>query len=191
MTGIAPTGYAGGGLGGPGINLDNVREFLTELDAFEKEFGYIPDKDADNPDLKHKKNMYKELESLSSINYNKCFYGLVPTDPKNKFYYGMKTDKYYGYARPNIPDSNKGSVINGVFFPEENKQVDNAYYKRQMAANEFKDYAGPRVLANNERPEDEQLDPRIIDTANFILQHQEKIKQRLRDKYRKNNIAFK
>lgn len=62
---------------------------------------------------------------------------------------------------------------------------------RQMAANEFKDYQGPRVKANNERPEEEQLDPRIIDTANFILQHQEKMKQRLRDKYRKNNIAFK
>lgn len=54
VTGIAPTGYAGGGLGGPGVNLDNVREFLTELDAFEREFGYVPDKDANNPDLKHK-----------------------------------------------------------------------------------------------------------------------------------------
>jgi hypothetical protein len=62
---------------------------------------------------------------------------------------------------------------------------------RQMAANEFKDYQGPRVKANNERLESEQLDPRIIDTANFILQHQEKMKQRLRDKYRKNNVAFK
>jgi len=40
VTGIAPTGYAGGGLGGPGVNIDNVREFLTELDAFESEFGY-------------------------------------------------------------------------------------------------------------------------------------------------------
>lgn len=71
ITGIAPTGYAGGGLGGPGVNLDNVREFLTELDAFEREFGYGPTKEAEDPDLKHKKNMYKELESLNSINYNK------------------------------------------------------------------------------------------------------------------------
>lgn len=71
MTGIAPTGYAGGGLGGPGVNIDSVREFLVELDAFEKEFGYVPTKDAENPDLKHKKHMYKQLENLSSINYNK------------------------------------------------------------------------------------------------------------------------
>jgi hypothetical protein len=54
ITGIAPTGYAGGGLGGPGVNLDNVREFLTELDAFEGEFGYVGKKEEENPDLKHK-----------------------------------------------------------------------------------------------------------------------------------------
>lgn len=103
----------------------------------------------------------------------------------------MKTDKYYGYAQPVIPDNNKGNIVNGVFYSNDDKAIEGGYYKRQMAANEFKDYIGPRVLANNERPEDEQLDPRIIDTANFILQHQEKMKQRLRDKYRKNNIAFK
>ena len=71
ITGIAPTGYAGGGLGGPGINLDNVREFLTELDTFEKEFGYAPNKDEQNIDLKHKKHMYTELDSLNSKYYNK------------------------------------------------------------------------------------------------------------------------
>lgn len=103
----------------------------------------------------------------------------------------MKTDKYYGYAQPNIPEGNKGTIVNGNFYPTDEASVANGYYKRQMAANEFKDYQGPRVKANNERPEDEQLDSRIIDTANFILQHQEKMKQRLRDKYRRNNVAFK
>lgn len=71
ISGIAPTGYAGGGLGGPGVNLNNVANFLTELDAFESEFGYAPKKEEDNPDLVHKKDMYTQLESLSSINYNK------------------------------------------------------------------------------------------------------------------------
>lgn len=116
---------------------------------------------------------------------------MVPNDPKNRFYYGKKNDNYYGFAQPKIPENNKGTILNGNFYPIDESTVTNGYYKRQMAANEFKDYTGPRAKANNERPEDEQLDPRIIDTANFILQHQEKMKQRLRDKYRKNNIAFK
>jgi len=129
--------------------------------------------------------MYKQLDNLAAVNYNKCYYGLVPNDPKNRYYYGMKTDKYYGYAQPKVPENNKGSILNGEFYKADDNVADNGYYKRQMAANEFKDYIGPRVKANNERPEDEQLDPRIIDTANFILQHQEKMKQRIRDKYRK------
>lgn len=104
----------------------------------------------------------------------------------------MKTDKYYGYAAPKIPDENKGMIMNGKFYPSDNKNIaDNGYYKRQMAANEFKDFQGPRVKANNERAGDEQLDPRIIDTANMILQHLERMKQRIREKYRQNNIAFK
>lgn len=40
MTGIAPVGYAAGGLGGPGVNVNNVQDFLTGLDAFEQEFNY-------------------------------------------------------------------------------------------------------------------------------------------------------
>lgn len=103
----------------------------------------------------------------------------------------MKTDNYYGFAVPNIPNENKGSIVNGNFYPTDEATVNKGYYKRQMAANEFKNYTGPRVKANNERPEDEQLDPRIIDTANFILQHQEKMKQRIREKYRKNNVVMK
>ena len=60
-----------------------------------------------------------------------------------------------------------------------------------MLNNEFKNFAGPRVLANNERMPDERVDPRIIDTANTILQHSEKMKQNLREKFRKNQIGFK
>ena len=68
VLGIAPTGYAGGGLGGPGVNVDNVREFLTELDGFEQEFGY---------------GKKEEKQSLSTLqNIHKPFYGLVPNDPK-------------------------------------------------------------------------------------------------------------
>jgi hypothetical protein len=103
----------------------------------------------------------------------------------------MKTDKYYGYADPKIPDNNKGMILKGEFYSADESSMAGGYYKRQMAANEFKDYIGPRVLANNERAEDEQLDPRIIDTSNLILQHLEKLKTRVRDKYRRNNIAFK
>jgi len=135
--------------------------------------------------------MYTELDSLNSKYYNKWFYGLVPNDPKNKFYYGMKTDKYYGYSDPKIPDNNKGTILDGNFYAADEKSISSGYYKKQMAANEYKDFIGPRVKANNERSEQEQLDPRIIDTANLILQHQEKMKQRIREKYRKNNVAYK
>ncbi|CAI2364818.1 unnamed protein product [Moneuplotes crassus] len=177
ITGIAPTGYAGGGLGGPGVNADNVREFLTELDAFEKEFGY---------------GKKEETEGISSLkNIHKPFYGLVPNDPKKKFYYGVKNEKYYGYAQPKIPENNRGEVIDGIFYPLDEGSLSNGYYQRQMAGNEGKNFQAPRVKANNERPEDEKLDPRIIETANMILQQQEKMKQRVRDKYRKNNVAFR
>lgn len=104
----------------------------------------------------------------------------------------MKTDSYYGYAKPKIPEDNKGVMFDGKFFPSDDKNLaDNGYYKRQMAANEYKDYHGPRVKANNERPLDEQLDPRIIDTANLILQHLERMKTRIREKYRQNNVAYR
>ena len=103
----------------------------------------------------------------------------------------MKTDKYYGYSDPKIPDNNKGTVLDGNFYAADEKSISSGYYKKQMAANEYKDFIGPRVKANNERSEQEQLDPRIIDTANLILQHQEKMKQRIREKYRKNNVAYK
>ena len=60
-----------------------------------------------------------------------------------------------------------------------------------MAANEFKNFAAPRCLANNERNPDERLDPKIIETANNILQHQEKMKTNMREKFRKNNVGYR
>ena len=108
-----------------------------------------------------------------------------------KFYYGVKSDQYYGFAQPKVPEDNRGEIIDGNFYPLDENQINKGYYQRQMAGNEYKNSQAPRVKANNERPETEQLDPRIIETANMILQHQEKMKQRIRDKYRKNNVAFR
>jgi len=152
MTGIAPVGYAAGGLGGPGVNVNNVQDFLTGLDAFEQEFNYAQVKKSD-PDLKDKKSLYKDLDNLATINYNKYFYGLVPHDPKNRFYYGMKSNSYYGHTKPEVPEINKGVVIDGNFYPNTDPAEasgQDTYYKRQMLNNEFKNFAGPRVLANNE-----------------------------------------
>ena len=140
------------------MNVNQVQDFLSGLDAFETEFGYTKGAKSD-PDLKDKKLLYKDLNSLASINYNKYFYGLVPNDPKNKYYYGMKTGSYYGHTKPDIPDVNRGTIVEGNFFPTtdamEASNVEVGYYKRQMAANEFKNFNAPRVLANNERAAEE------------------------------------
>ena len=57
-------------------------------------------------------------------------------------------------AKPDIPEVNKGVIIEGNFYPTnepaEASAVEHGYYKRQMAANEFKNFAAPRCLANNE-----------------------------------------
>ena len=55
-----------------------------------------------------------------------------------KFYYGVKNDKYYGYAHPGIVESNLGEIINGEFFKLDENQMANGYYQRQMAGNELK-----------------------------------------------------
>jgi hypothetical protein len=41
----------------------------------------------------------------------------------------MRTDKYYGYAEPKIPENNKGMIMNGNFYPSEDGAVANGYYK--------------------------------------------------------------
>jgi hypothetical protein len=59
-----------------------------------------------------------------------------------------------------------------------------------MRGNEYKKNLGSnRIVGNNEREPENQIDPKIIDSANEILQHQEKLKTRLREKYRKANMA--
>lgn len=71
----------------------------------------------------------------------------------------------------NIPnnDINDGNFHKGEFRPLMDGRQNNYYYG-QMRANEYKKFLGDqRVLGNNERDEEHQLDPRIIDTANEIL----------------------
>jgi hypothetical protein len=58
-----------------------------------------------------------------------------------------------------------------------------------MRNNEFKRNMGAlRVKGNNEREPGNEIDPMIVDRANEILQHQERLKQRMREKYRKANV---
>jgi hypothetical protein len=46
----------------------------------------------------------------------------------------MKTKSYYGMAKPEIPDINKGAIIEGNFYPTndpgEASKADHNYYKR-------------------------------------------------------------
>ena len=56
------------------------------------------------------------------MHYNKYFYGLVPDDPRNKFYYGMNNNNYYSHNMVNVPsgDLNDGNFHKGEFRPEMN-----------------------------------------------------------------------
>lgn len=110
---------------------------MTGLQDFEKEFNYMPDKEI------------KPIKGLKNSKLKKFQHGLVPTDDKNRYYYGMNTDQYYG--NKDKPEKNRGELIDGNFHPHGKKS--DPYYKKQMAANEFKNYFGPRVEANNERSE--------------------------------------
>ena len=45
---------------------------------------------------KLKKNeLYREMNNLATEHYSKYFYGMVPDDEKNRFYYGMNNGMYY------------------------------------------------------------------------------------------------
>jgi len=59
-----------------------------------------------------KNNLYRELNDVQSLNYNKYFYGLAPDDPKNRFYYGMNNNGYYGHNNVFVPsgDVNDGNL---------------------------------------------------------------------------------
>lgn len=94
------------------------------------------------------------------MHYNKYFYGLVPDNPKNRFYYGMNNNTYYNHNNVFVPsgDINDGNLnANGLFtLQPEGRQ--NEYYYSQMRANEFKRHLGMnRILGNNER--ENEIDP--------------------------------
>lgn len=57
---------------------------------------------------------------MRSIHYDKYFYGLVPDDQKNRFYYGMNNPNYYQHNMVNIAsgDINDGNFIKGDFRPQ-------------------------------------------------------------------------
>lgn len=68
--------------------------------------------------MKQQKNgLYKEMNDVQSMHYNKYFHGLVPDDPKNKFYYGMSNPSYYSHNMINVAsgDQNDGAMVNGNF----------------------------------------------------------------------------
>ena len=64
-----------------------------------------------------KNNLYRELNDVQSMHYNKYFYGMVPDDPRNRFYYGMKNQNYYSNNMIQVPlnDPNDGNIKNGEF----------------------------------------------------------------------------
>lgn len=83
----------------------------------------------------------------------------------------MSNPSYYSHNMVNVAsgDINDGNMHNGNFLVQpEGRQ--NGYYYSQMRANEFKKNLGDgRIMGNNER--DSEIDPKIIETANGILQH--------------------
>ena len=165
---------------------------MKELDCFEKEFDYSKDPQTVQEQKMAKNNLYRELNDVQSLNYNKYFYGLAPDDPKNRFYYGMNNNGYYGHNNVFVPsgDVNDGNLNSQGNFNLQPEGRQNGYYYSQMRANEFKRHLGThRILGNNERQS--QIDPKIIETANAILQHMERLKTRLRDKYRKANQGLR
>jgi hypothetical protein len=57
------------------------------------------------------------MNDVQSKHYNKYFHGLVPDDPKNKYYYGMSNPTYYQHNMTNVVsgDQNDGNIVNGDF----------------------------------------------------------------------------
>ena len=96
---------------------------------------------------------------------------MIPEDPKNRYYYGMRNQNYYQNNMVAVPlnDPNDGNVKQGEF----RQQLDgrqNQYYYSQMRNNEYKRFVGKnRVIGNNERELEHQIDPKIIYVANEII----------------------
>lgn len=65
--------------------------------------------------------MYKELNDVKTLHYNKYSYGMAPNDQKNRYYYGMKNPNYYQHNMVQIQhgDENEGAYdpITGAFNP--------------------------------------------------------------------------
>lgn len=80
---------------------------------------------------KLKKNeLYREMGNLATDHYNKYFYGLVPDDEKNRFYYGMNNGNYYQHnmINVNVGDANDGVFKNGDFFAAQEHRQTQYYY---------------------------------------------------------------
>ncbi|CDW80428.1 UNKNOWN [Stylonychia lemnae] len=174
------------------LSENQVRDFMNQLQNFNKEFGYSRDPEVVQEEKLAKNDLYRELNDVQSLHYNKYFYGLAPDDPKNRFYYGMNNQGYYNHNNVYVPsgDINDGNLMANGNFRLQAEGRQNGYYYSQMRANEFKKHLGVgRILGNNERQS--EIDPKILDTANAILQHQERLKIRLRDKYRRANQGLR
>lgn len=63
------------------------------------------------------------------MHYHKYFLGLVPDDPKNKYYYGMNNHNYYQHNLVNVPH---GDIHDGNFkqgnYEQQNEGRQNEYY---------------------------------------------------------------
>ena len=161
---------------------------MGQLDQFNREFGYAKDPTIGADQRYAKNDLYRELNDVQSLNYNKYFYGLAPDDARNRFYYGMNNNNYYSHQNVFVEngDVNDGNLMANGNFRVQPEGRQNGYYYTQMRANEYKrSLAVGRILGNNER--ESPIDPKILATANSILQHLERLKTRVRDKYRKAN----
>jgi hypothetical protein len=57
------------------------------------------------------------MNDVRSLHYNKYFYGMIPDDQKNRYYYGMSNPTYYAHNMVNVPsgDINDGNIKKGEF----------------------------------------------------------------------------
>ena len=88
------------------------------MDKFNREFGYAKDPGVVEEQKYAKNDLYRELNDVQSLHYNKYFYGLAPDDMKNRFYYGMNNPNYYQHNKVNVAngDENDGHLLgNGMF----------------------------------------------------------------------------
>ena len=80
---------------------------------------------------------------MQSLHYKKYFHGLVPDDPKHRYYYGMSNPSYYHHNQitTDLGDPNDGHILNGDFRVQADGRQ-NGYYYSQMRGNEYKKNLG-------------------------------------------------